>query len=91
MAEGGSINLKCPSPVPFLDCQFKGPDGKVHKIGTSGKVYKSGNVESLREVRFGKGRNKDVIITGHRPWYLLNFLGTFVGWNGLTMKISCNS
>ena len=50
VAEGSSVNLKCPSPVPFIDCQFKGPDGKVHKIGISGKKYKSGNVESLEKV-----------------------------------------
>ena len=49
--EGSNVKLSCPSPIDFKDCQFKAPTGKIHKLGISGKPYKSGRVESLQKVK----------------------------------------
>ena len=48
--EGSKVKLRCPSPIDFEDCQFKAPTGKIHKLGISGKPYKSGRVENLHKV-----------------------------------------
>ena len=49
--KGSSVKLRCPSPIDFQDCQFKAPSGKIHKLGISGKPYKSGRVENLHKVK----------------------------------------
>ena len=48
--EGSDAILKCHAPLDFQDCQFKEPSGIIHKLGISGKAYKSGRVKNLHGV-----------------------------------------